>query len=200
MGLLEDAQRRTYRFPPEFAGFTAIVRSSVSADSAKLEVRGKRDLDLFDGDDWTREQVASIVGHRWASDFHVEGDGRFPHRVQDDGDPTGVLVHLEGEPMSSSYRIGDGTIVEVHRTVGDMRFTIVITGGVETGQGRLPQHFSVYYWSLGDETLSKVDQVTDHYDEVGGVWLPRQRTVTTVTRTGLSTRILSFNDRQLREA
>jgi hypothetical protein len=167
MGLLEDAHQRAYRFPAGFAGFTATVRSSASPVAAKLEVRGRRDLDLSDGDEWTREQVTSMVGHRWPSDFRTEGDGRFAHREDDDGDPAGVLVHLEGEPMSSAYRVGEGEIAEVHRTVGDSRFTIVTSGGVSTSQGRLPQHFSVYYWSpAGDPRLSKVDQFRDRFVDV----------------------------------
>jgi hypothetical protein len=140
-----------------------------------------------------------MVGHRWPSDFRTEGDGRFAHREDDDGDPAGVLVHLEGEPMSSAYRVGEGEIAEVHRTVGDSRFTIVTSGGVSTSQGRLPQHFSVYYWSpAGEPRLSKVDQFRDRFVDVAGVWLPAQRTVTTVTDAGLSTRVLTLADHELR--
>jgi hypothetical protein len=70
---------------------------------------------------------------------------------------------------------------------------------VSTSQGRLPQHFSVYYWSpAGDPRLSKVDQFRDRFVDVAGVWLPAQRTVTTVTDAGLSTRVLTLADHELR--
>jgi hypothetical protein len=202
MGLLERAHRRAYRFPPGFAGFTATVHSSGSNGPAKLEVRGRRDFDLSDADVWTREQVASILGHRWASDFHTEGDGRYQHHEEADGDPSGTMVRLEGDPLSSAYRVSDDEeIAEVHRAPGDTPFTIVISGGVESGQGRLPQHFSVYYWSTdGGRRLTKVDQFRDRYVEVDGVWLPRKRVVTTVTDTGVSTRELAFTDHRLRDA
>lgn len=200
MGLLKRAHAGAYRFPPDFAGFTAAVHTSASPDVGRLEARGKRDFDLSGGDDWAREQVASILGHRWASDFHTEGDGRYSHREEHDGDPAGTLVHLDGDPMASAYRItSEDEIAEVHRTAGDTKFTIVTSGGLDTGEGRLPQHFSVYYWSVSSGRLTRVEQFRDRYVEVGTVWLPQRRVITTVTDTGLSTRVLSFADHQLRE-
>lgn len=193
MALLQRAHERAYRFPAGFAGFSALLTSG-----ATLEVKGKREFTLSEGDAWTREQIASILGHRWALDYETEGDGRFGQNEQDDGDPTGTLVRLEGDPLDSSYRVTDRhEIAEVHRTAGDTRFTIVISSGFETGVGRLPQNFSVYYWNLGGR-LTKVDQYRDQYTEVDGVWLPSRRTVTTATDAGLSSRVLTLTDHQLR--
>ncbi|GIH10361.1 hypothetical protein Rhe02_84280 [Rhizocola hellebori] len=194
--LLERAHNAAYRFPPEFAGFTATVSTSAGT-TGSITVTGKREigyeLAAASEDDaaWLREQVASILGHRWNTSF-AEGDGRFPHRSQDDGDPTGTLVHLEGDRMSSAYRVGGEEIREVHRTAGETRFTIVVSGSIYTPEGRLPNHFSVYYWDLARNRLTKADQYRDVYTECGGVFLPASRTITTADDQGLVTRVLTF--------
>jgi hypothetical protein len=68
MALLQRAHERAYRFPLGFVGFTATAHTADQA--ATLEVKGKRDFELssVDGaaDGWTRERIASILGHRWA--------------------------------------------------------------------------------------------------------------------------------------
>lgn len=147
--LLERAHAAAYRFPAGFAGFHATVHTS-AGDTGTVVVRGRRDHEFVftheAGDaDWAREQVASILGHRWPAPY-AEGDGRYSSRTETDGDPGGTLVRLTGDPMNSAYRVRDDEISEVHRTTGQVRFTIVISGSTHTAEGRLPNHFSVYYW------------------------------------------------------
>jgi hypothetical protein len=198
--LLERAHAAAYRFPAGFAGFTASVHTS-AGDAGTVVVRGRRDHEFTfthtAGDaDWAREQVASILGHRWPAPY-AEGDGRYSHHTETDGDPGGMLVRLTGDPMNSAYRVRDDEISEVHRTTGQVRFSIVISGSTHTAEGRLPDHFSVYYWRPGDGRLIKADQYRDTYTEVAGVWLPTRRVITTADDDGLTTRALDLRDHRL---
>jgi hypothetical protein len=202
MGLLERAHDAAYRFPADFAGFTADVITSAGT-IGRVHIAGKKnisfDLEVQASDEdaqWVRDQVASILGHRWSTNF-AEGDGRFEHRTQEDGDPTGTLVHLQGDTMNSAYRVGEDEIREVHRTAGSQKFTIVVSGSVYTPQGRLPNHFSVYYWSVVSGQLLKADQYRDVYTEVAGIQLPAKRTITTADSNGLITRILNLSGHEV---
>lgn len=196
--LLERAHDAAYRFPVEFKGFTAKVRTAAGA-GGRVTATGRREhgfeftAGTEDDIQWVREQVASILGHRWSTTF-AAGDGRFP-RTPEGEDPNGALVRLAGDPMNSAYRVERDEIREVHRTAGDTMFTIVVSGSVYTAEGRLPNNFSVYYWTAG--ALVKADQYRDIYAQVGGVWLPSRRTITTADHGGLVTRVLELTEHEV---
>lgn len=178
--VLRAAQLAAYRFPPDFAGFRAEVRTS-AGDTGSVTVTGGRevtvDLPGVAADaEWVRGEIASIVGHRWAARY-AEGDGRWRKRL--DGD----RVVLLDDPFSSAYRVSEGMIAEVHRSTGDVRFSIVIGERVPTADGRwLPSTFMVVHWNVAQARLVRAEHYRDAYVLVGEVHLlPAHREVVSAT-------------------
>ena len=191
--LLRRAHDAGYRFPQGFAGFTATVRTG-AGDSGRLVVRSRTEIELtFAGEpsddaSWVRDEVASIVSHRWPSGYD-EGDGRWAKRAD------GELVTILDDPFDSAYKLRDNVISEVHRTVGSARFVIVVSERLRTADGRhLPTHFTVFHWDTGTGQLNRADHFTDSYTVVGGVYLPEQRRVVSASDEGLVTRVLELAD------
>lgn len=201
--LLRQAQEAGYRLPVGFGGFTAELLWSTDTAEARgtLRVSGPSDLEIvFDGggDEETglaaQRELASMVGHRWAQSYH-EGDGRHPkHFGPGDGALAGRLVVLDGDRFASSYRVADGAVVQVNRTMGSGRFSIVIHARTTAPDGRfLPAHFSVYHWATDSGRLTRAESFSDSYAVVGGVALPAARRVASATDAGLSRRELRLS-------
>lgn len=202
--LLRAAHEAGYRFPAGFAGFTArVTYSGNGTATGTVTVRAPRDLMLdLDTDEqsygWVRQEIASIAGHRWPTPYE-QGDGRWTITLgPDDGHALGRQVTMHDDPFSSSYRVRDGRIGEVTRQMGQTRFSIITQEHLELPDGRfLPSAFTVGYWSLEGNRLTKSDVYADEYVEVDGVWLPRSRRVVTLSDEGISARQITLSDHQL---
>jgi ketosteroid isomerase-like protein len=189
--LLRQAHETGYRFPPRFRGFTATLRTS-AGDHGRLVVRGRSEIEVSiqgeptDQVDWAREQIASVVGHRWPTGYD-DGDGRWAKRA--DGDTVTIL----DDPFDSAYRLRDAQISEVHRTVGQVRFVIAISERHRVDDGRyLPAQFTVFHWSTESGRLVRAEHFTDTYIRIDGVYLPARRQVISATDEGLTTRVLDL--------
>jgi hypothetical protein len=197
--LLRRAHEAGYRFPLGFSGFSATVRTS-GGDTGRVEVRGRKEIDFqVDGEPgtdagWAGEEIASMVSHRWSASYD-DNDGRWAKRSEDD------TVRLLDDPFDSAYRLSDGAISEVHRTVGGSRFVISVSGRVPAHDGRyLPAHFTVFHWSTDTGRLIRSDGFTDDFVLVDGVHLPARRRVVTATDEGLTTRELVLADHVVKSA
>jgi hypothetical protein len=191
--LLRRAHEAGYRFPPGFTGFSATLRTS-AGDSGRVTVTDRTSVEVsVDGDPsdevaWARDEIASIVSHRWPTTYD-DGDGRWAKRSD------GETVTILDDPFDSAYRVRDNHISEVHRTVGDARFVISVSERVRTADGRhLPSHFTVFHWGTATGRLTRADHFVDEYVTVGGVYLPARRQVVSATDAGLVTRVLELSD------
>ena len=225
--LLRAAYERAYRLPAGFAGFRARVRylGPAGAVTGDVEVRSPGDLTLdLPGADpeataWVRQELASIAGHRWPTS-HEAADGR--HRLAlrpaaPDGEPDGAegaddlavlgtLVRVLDDRFRSSYRVRDGQIAVIDRSIGGMRFVIQVLDRVAAPDGRhVPAHFVVSYWETESGRLTRADAYADRYAPVqdGGpagqlaVLLPSSRTVTTAGDGGLTVRTVELEGHTL---
>jgi hypothetical protein len=194
--LLRRAHEAGYRFPSNFGGFTATIRTS-TGDTGTVTVTGRTEVDLaIDGEPsgdvaWARDEIASIVSHRWASGYD-EGDGRWSKHTD------GETVTMLDDPFDSAYRLRDNHISEVHRTVGETRFVISVSERVRTADGRhLPVHFTVFFWSTGSGRLTRADHFTDTFVLVDGVYLPARRQIVSASDDGVQTRALELADHKV---
>jgi len=175
------------------------VSRTSAGDTGRLTVTGRTAINLtLDGEPgdevgWARDEIASIVSHRWASGYD-EGDGRWSKRTD------GETVTILDDPFDSAYRLRDSHISEVHRTVGASRFVISVSERVRTADGRhLPVHFTVFHWSTETGRLTRADHFTDSFVLVDGVHLPARRQVVSATDDGLHTRVLELSDHKVRD-
>ncbi len=203
--LLRAAHDATYHFAADFAGFAATVRFRQDDHEVEGRVRvaTPRDLALeLDADEaaqkWVRQELASMVGHRWYAPYE-QGDGRQTLTLgQDDGHPYGRLLQMHGDRFASSYRVRDGQISQVNRTMGPMRFSIHIQARVALAEGySLPSDFAVVYWRGEPERLVRTDLYHDTYVAVGGSHLPAGRMVATAEDGGVTYRAMTLFDHSL---
>lgn len=100
----------------------------------------------------------------------------------------GEVVEL-GDSMNSAYRVSDGEIATVTRTLDDRRFTIVVHDRQRFDDGRtLPTSFTVFYWDASTAALTATEAYRDDVVEVEGVFLPAARRVVRGDEEGLSVR------------
>ncbi len=207
--ILRAAHDQGYRFPAAFAGFTANVRTTETTPAATstlagtVTVTGPRATELetdSPGDlaTWTRQEIASMAGHRWNTPY-AEGDGRWTLTLEDDADSVlGQTVIVHDDPFSSRYRVREGRIAQVIRTMGTTSFTISIQRHLPAADGLfLPADFTVSYWDTESGRLTRTDSYTDTYAEIDGVSLPRGRRVLTATDAGFVGREFVLTDVRL---
>lgn len=210
--ILKDAHGRSYRFPEGFPGFAAdiaIIQAKgdvIARVSGTVAVSGPRaiQLDLDENEElaaWARQEIASMAGHRWPTSYE-ETDGRYELTLGNDEDhPLGPELTFQNDPFKSAYRVVDGAISQVARSMGPMRFTITMQRHETAADGRsLPSEFTVSYWNTAENRLVRADGYRDRYAIVDGVSVPESRTVVTAEDGGFTTRrLLVSNVRLLTE-
>jgi hypothetical protein len=202
---LKQAHDAGYKFPADFAGFTAtlaFIQDGVAV-SGRVTVKAPRDIEFdIDADEaaigWLKQEIGSMAGHRWPTSYEA-GDGRWTLTLGDDAThPLGQTVTVHDDPFNSSYRLRDGQISQVSRQMGGTRFTITILAHqVAADERNLPSVFTVAYWDIAEGRLTRADAYTDRYATVAGTSLPVGRRVVTSTDTGQTTRELILNGHEL---
>lgn len=203
--LLRAAHEGGYRFPADFAGFSADVQIERNGDieTGRVTLRSPRDIAIETNVDeetlgWLEHELASMAGHRWPTPY-AESDGRWTLTQEEgDGFPLGSLITVHDDPFRSSYRLRDGRISQVNRHMGPTRFSINIHEHTVLPDGRtLPTIFTVAFWDTAQGRLTRADEYRDRYIEVGGVQLPAERRILRFADDGVSVRTLTLSGHAL---
>ncbi len=205
--LLKETRETRYYFPPQFGGFTSDVvindNGKIATAVINYDVGGGADLQFKGGEvdetsPWVLEAVLNIIRHRRSTDFESR-DGRYPICfAEDDKAPAGRRVTVN-DTMKSFYRIRDGRVTEVDRTIGGEHFIISVLEEVPAGQGRyLPRHFTVSYFDAKTGALTHTDTYMDEYQQVDGLWFPASERIVRAESGKVITRIIEFHNPQIR--
>lgn len=204
--LIRRAFESTYRWSPDFRGFRAEVTirdgGRILQGEAVVSLPGETTVTLPGSDQeirkWVEGQVGMMAVHRGARTFD-ESDGR--HRLTlgpEDHHPLGRLLLIDGDGMSSRYRILDGQIRQINRSMGPVRFTINVEDSLTTPEGRhLTTRYTVYYFQPQDGSLKQVDSVTDRHAVVDGWYLPGTRRVIGAEAGEVRVRVMEFTGHRL---
>ena len=202
---LQAAHEGGYRFPADFAGFSAVVQVVLEgvARTGRITLRSPREIEIdLDADEetlaWLRHELGSMAGHRWPTPY-AESDGRWTLTLDEGAeDPLGDLVRVHDDPFNSSYRLRNGRIAQVNRQMGPTRFSITIHEHTQASDGRtLPAVFTVAFWDTAQGRLSHTDEYLDRYIEVGGVHLPAERRILRVDDEGITVRTMRLSGHTL---
>ncbi len=203
--MLQAAHSRAYRYPEGFAGFKAVLRYSTdeknyegkiiihSPNDIKFEIEGKEEeLKTL------RHEVASLCGHRWHAPYSA-GDGRYTLSLDENTEhPLGQLIIFQDDPFKSSYRIKEGSVVQINRQMGTMRFTIYVQELINVeGSRTLTGQFTVAFWDTEQKRLTRTLVYTDRYVPLEGYSLPASRRMIAYDDEGISTHVIAFSAHEL---
>src|SRR5215472_18675308 len=124
--VLQAAHNRTYHYPEDFRGFKARIRYNIDEKTreGQVVIHSPNDIMLeiegTEGELKTLQQeIASLCGHRWYTSYSTT-DGRYTLSLDENAEhPLGQLVIFQDDPFQSSYRIKDGTRVQINRQMGN---------------------------------------------------------------------------------
>ncbi len=204
--LLKSTRETSQNFPANFAGVTVdivfndngkIAKGTLSYEAGKA---GELKLEGLDEETkgWLNDQAMSVIAHRRGGDF-AKGDGRHPITFgEDDSSPAGRRVVLN-DSMKSSYRIRNGQVIEVDRTMGADHFTITVLETTPVANGKfLPRHFTVTYFDAKTGAIKRSEAFTDEYKQIDGVWFPASRRVARAENGKVITRVIEFHHPRIR--
>jgi hypothetical protein len=201
------AQRAEWR---DFPGFSANVSGQIDGRPFTGTVAVQRDgsLDIRTDDvvakPWLKDQLDSLVMHRLpppSSDSSGSQEPRYRFADQDEDNPVGRLIAVEGGAMASSYRIKDRQITVVNRRMGKQNMTITILDNDRNTDGRfLPHSYVVHYWDTASGKLNSIETVQDRWHRVESWDLPASHFVSTASDAGFSAKVVEFSDFKLRPA
>lgn len=202
---MREAHDAAYRLPEGFGGFTARVTYIEDARRVEgtLRVSGPRAIELDLPVDeaargWLTREIGSIAGHRWHLPYDEADGGHTLALSAADDSPLGQFVRVANDRLDSSYRVADGGISQVNRTMGTLRFSIQIQARIMTADGRaLPAHFTVFYWNTEDGRLTRSDVYHDEYVAIADVYLPAARRIITADDNGISVREVRFDGHEV---
>lgn len=200
--LLADARaaRAVWR---DFPGFRADleVNDNGKLSKGKFEVnaKGKVVLRLDGADDatrqWARRELLSLVAHRLPG-----GPMDTPCAFADDvtHHPQGRLIRILNDELHSVYRIRDREIIEVHRRMKDVRFTISVLANVWNAEKNcLPACYVVNSWDLKKDALVSATAHHNTWQRIGSYDLPASLLVVDATPARLGSRRIVFTNVRL---
>jgi hypothetical protein len=204
--LLHNATERSYRLPSDFPGFAAQIAVQIDADTWTGSVEGRTPQSITvtlagtapdAASKWARKELSSIIGHRWPTPF-AQRDGRYTLTADMTPHPLGTRIDLHGDPLRSHYRVRDGQIRLVHRTMGEQSFTITMLGHTHLPDGRtLPAQFVVVFRAAEGKALLRTDAYIDTFTDVAGCWLPECRQIVHADQAGMRVSTMTLHDHRL---
>ncbi len=204
--LLKEAHDARQVWPVDFSGFNAevVFNDNGKVIVGKLSYEQKSGVVLNVGEidpeskTWLVNQLNSLLSHRRGGDF-AKRDGANPITFgDDDKSPIGRLVILN-DALKSSYRVRDGKVVDVTRTIAGERFTISVleTTPVENGK-YLPHHFTVTYFDAKTGALKRTESFSDTHSKVSDIWFPTQRRVIRADNGVITARVIEIRNPQVK--
>jgi hypothetical protein len=175
--MLESARALRETWGPRFPGFTGRLRYERDGETATgtVNVSSKGDvavnLDNSDLKTEAKAEIQSLVMHRMTSNGSTPDKPAF---AEQDRNPLGRAILLN-DAFESMYRIRDGQVMQVNRSMGTDRFTIDVMHNEVLDNGRyLPGAYAVYYWDK-DGTAKRSESYSEKYAKTGAYWLPSER-------------------------
>lgn len=199
-GLLEASHGMRETWGSNFPGFTANLRlhqgERTAEGSVTVSSKGEVTLKVLPADlqSTVEGTLRMIVGHRMAG---AGSDFTQATLAPADRHPQGTSVLLN-DGIKSFYRVRDGQIMQVNRTMGGSAFTIDILENTVVDGGRyLPHTYTVSYRDEKTGALQRVQSFQESYARVGDFWLPSERRVVTAANGDTTVSVLQLSDHQL---
>jgi len=180
--LLKQATEARYTWDvgfPGFAGTFSERRDGSAPVSGRFTVDASLAVHVEAGSEADRarvsSQLSSFLSHRKLHPFdEAYGTASFRLGAREADGTREVLA--DGDTMGTRYRIKDGEILSVGRSVGRVRFEARNLKQIWTGDGRyITVEYELVYFSNEDGRQLSSERIQDSYARFGGYWLPTGR-------------------------
>ncbi|MEV7005809.1 DUF3386 family protein [Streptosporangium sp. NPDC051022] len=197
---MERAKASIYRWPADFAGFSAELLLTDGALTFRGTVRvgtGRSagpEIELAGADgeqvEWVGRQLASLVAHRRAP----RRDEAAPVAAEDASDhPLGVLVTTD-DRFRSAYRVRGDWITQITRHLPEATLRVYTVSRETAPDGRfLPSHIAGTFSDPRSGAITRLELLDERYVEVDGVMLPARRSVISQSSSGVVTRVVELS-------
>lgn len=183
-----------------FPGFTATIRASSGEGQGEGTISVTKDGEVTitgmpkEIDERVGRTMRSMIGHRLA-DSNTDTAGEFGDAVTTH--PLGRLIGVEGDAMGSSYRVQDGVMRQVNRTMGQGKFTISVLDVYRNPENKtLPKLYTVSFWNA-DGTLRNTNTIRDEWTRVGSIDLPTLHLRVEAGKEGIDALQIEMSDHKL---
>ncbi|MEV8631196.1 DUF3386 family protein [Streptosporangium sp. NPDC051023] len=196
---LERARALIYRWPADFAGFSANLSLKDATHTFRGTARIGTDrsaepevtLEGASGEqvEWVTRQLASLVAHRRAR----RNDEAAPTLAEESADhPLGVLVRTD-DRFGSAYRVRGDWITETTRHTPSATVRVYVANRETTPDGRfLPCHLATTFSDPETGTITRLELLDERYVEVDGLMLPARRSVISQSSRGVVARVIEL--------
>jgi hypothetical protein len=147
---------------------------------------------------WARKRIKSLISHRLPN-AEREVNAAF---ADDDADhPLGRKILFPDDEQETVYRCQGDVLTEVHRTMGDVRFTLSVIEVARNAEGKhLPRSYTVGYWDKASGRLAHSDAFFYEWERVGRFDLPLRQLVIAVADGERTVQQLEFRRLELLDA
>lgn len=177
--LVLNAREKRATWDDKFPGFTADANVNYNGNiqTGTIKITSGGDVEVNFQDEkikrWVNDTLASVVVHRL--ERAIEEPNPKVRIGQDDNHPLGQLLVIDDE-FDSELRIRDSKFLQINRTIGDARVSVMVLDTEENTEGKyLPIFYTVNYSDpeTGEQVLNET--VKNEWVRVGNYDLPLSR-------------------------
>jgi uncharacterized protein DUF3386 len=188
----------------DFPGFTADLSVTSGGEQLKgkvsIDANGTVEMDMPKSplSDWVEEQLNSLVQHRMPDGEVTQGEVKYADT--DRTHPLGRKIDLGDPSLQSAYRLKDDVIMEVNRSMGDLRFTISVLEIVRNAENKyLPRSFTMNFFSAKTGELKTSLTYLNEWQRLGAFDLPKTIVEVSARQGGAGTKQIVFSNCKLIE-
>ncbi|OAB63667.1 hypothetical protein AY599_21860 [Leptolyngbya valderiana BDU 20041] len=190
--LFRDAYNNRYTWNADFPGYSATVLVTAGEESERGTVLVEPDLnvsvyDIEDADlrNFIKGQLQMEVIHRRRLPFEeIHGDDLFDLEGIDN---TGAAIVREiGDESNSFYRVKDGIIAQVNRTLEGVKVTVDTLETEKTPEGIVVTQFQTKFRDPTLGTILEQERVNDRYTRFSGYYVLAERSIEQVPEATLN--------------
>ncbi|MBD1848576.1 DUF3386 family protein [Leptolyngbya sp. FACHB-711] len=181
--IFREAYGHRYTWNETFPGYSAQVKMRDGEEQFEGEAHLLPNYAVTvqnSGSDNLRQIVAAqlqmTATHLTRSPFEqFHAHSQFEQTGQDE---TGaVRIEELGDQTDSYYKVKDQQIVQVNRTLGDLKVEVNTIDSMQTTEGYLPTHFQVVFRDAESGSVIERDDIRDSYQKVGDYYLLSKREI-----------------------
>ncbi|MGC9502845.1 DUF3386 family protein [Baaleninema sp.] len=181
--LFQEAYSNRYTWDADFPGYSAtvLVQSGDASERGTVLVEADLNVSVYDIEDtdlrdFVKGQLQMEVIHRRRLPFEeIHGDALFDLEGIDNSGA--AIVREVGNEANAFYRVKDGVITQVNRTLEGVKVTVDTLETRDTPQGIVVTQFQTQFRDPTVGTVLEQERVSDRYTQLAGYYVLAERSI-----------------------